>query len=62
MIFVGIVMACFTLIFEYWWYKKRNVTEELAEMALPPPKEFGSTFATAAAGSEKTNFNTQYDK
>ncbi|ODM93591.1 Glutamate receptor ionotropic, kainate 2 [Orchesella cincta] len=56
-IFVGIVMACFTLVFEYWWYRKRNIAEEMAEMALPPPKEFGQSFST-----EKTNFNTQYTK
>ncbi|XP_035708909.1 ionotropic receptor 25a isoform X1 [Folsomia candida] len=59
-IFVGIVMACFTLIFEYWWYRKRNIAEEMAEMALPAPKEFGSTFG--AASTDKTNFNTQYNK
>lgn len=53
-------MACFTLIFEYWWYRKRNVAEEMAEMALPAPKEFGSTFGAPTA--DKTNFNTQYNK
>jgi len=56
-IFVGIVMACLTLVFEYWWYRKRNITEEIAEMALPAPKEFATSF-----GRDKTNFNTQYNK
>ena len=51
-------MACFTLVFEYWWYRKRNIAEEMAEMALPAPKEFaGNTFA-----AEKTDYNTQYNK
>lgn len=26
-IFVGIVMACFTLGFEYWWYKYRKPSQ-----------------------------------
>ncbi|CAG7815216.1 unnamed protein product, partial [Allacma fusca] len=57
-IFVGIIMACFTLVFEYWWYRKRNIAEEMAEMALPAPKEYG----TGAFSAEKTDYNTQYNK
>lgn len=32
-IFVGIGMACVTLIFEYWWYKYRKATPKIIDVA-----------------------------
>lgn len=32
-IFVGIGMACITLVFEYWWYKYRKTTPEITTVA-----------------------------
>lgn len=32
-IFVGIGMACVTLIFEYWWYKYRKATPKITDVA-----------------------------
>lgn len=31
-IFVGIVLACITLVFEYWWYKYRKVTPRITNV------------------------------
>ncbi|ODM89690.1 Glutamate receptor ionotropic, kainate 2 [Orchesella cincta] len=56
-IFVGIVMTCVTLVFEYWWYSRQNIAEEMDEMNLPPPKEFSQCFST-----DKTNFDTHFIK
>lgn len=38
-IFVGIGMACITLVFEYWWYKYRKNPRiiDVAEAASTPP-------------------------
>lgn len=32
-IFVGIGMACVTLVFEYWWYKYRKATPKITTVA-----------------------------
>lgn len=32
-IFVGIGMACITLVFEYWWYKYRKATPKIFDVA-----------------------------
>lgn len=32
-IFVGIGMACITLVFEYWWYKYRKTTPRITTVA-----------------------------
>lgn len=32
-IFVGIGMACITLIFEYWWYKYRKTTPKIIDVS-----------------------------
>lgn len=32
-IFVGIGMACVTLVFEYWWYKYRKATPKIFDVA-----------------------------
>lgn len=32
-IFVGIGMACVTLVFEYWWYKYRKTTPKITNVA-----------------------------
>lgn len=32
-IFVGIGMACVTLVFEYWWYKYRKTTPKIFDVA-----------------------------
>lgn len=31
-ILVGIVLACITLVFEYWWYKLRKVTPQITNV------------------------------
>lgn len=35
-IFVGIGMACVTLVFEYWWYKYRKSTPKITNVSEIP--------------------------
>lgn len=37
-IFVGIVLACFTLAFEYWYYRHRAKVSELKDDVSPKTK------------------------
>jgi len=30
-IFVGIILACLTLVVEYWWTKRKNRTEDISD-------------------------------
>jgi len=57
-IFVGILMAISTLVFEYWWFKYKKqprVTDSAKVLAV---REFGS----GKDAKEKTNFNAEYNK
>lgn len=40
-IFVGIGMACLTLVFEYWWYKYRKNTK-IVQVAEAPQSTIGA--------------------
>lgn len=64
-IFMGIVLACLTLLFEYWWYKVRKGAGRVSDSAnaVLSVKEF----STSAKGNGKgfdgtmTDFNTEYN-
>lgn len=40
-IFIGIGMACITLVFEYWWYKHRKATPKIIDVAENVAKKPG---------------------
>lgn len=56
-IFVGIGMACITLIFEYWWYKYRKNTKVVQVTEATPNalhKEFNSKLGILTDKGDKT--------
>lgn len=59
-IFVGIGMACVTLVFEYWWYKYRKNPNTIIDVAKAPAvsrsdPSRGSTFGESVKESPVKN-------
>lgn len=49
-IFVGIGMACVTLVFEYWWYKYRKATPKITNVTESPPNSEEQRFEKKDTG------------
>lgn len=53
-IFVGIGMACITLVFEYWWYKYRKATPKITSVTESATKNVDK-FDNKDGGFVRTN-------
>lgn len=54
-IFVGIGMACITLMFEYWWYKYRKATPKIIDVAEEKKVDKTDQKVTGFRNKETTN-------
>lgn len=57
-IFVGIGMACVTLVFEYWWYKYRKTTPKITNITETSPNNVDNKFEPKDVGFIRSKDST----